>query len=73
MLVERELDSDGDRWQNQWLKYVAQIGVSPLPENLNPTEDVEQIADWIDEQAVPEFCRRFNACDTFRRARVGED
>jgi hypothetical protein len=58
-------DDDKESWQNLWLSFVenlpdvSQITITPEFENRGQLSDRDGFLKWIDDEAVPAFCRKY--------------
>jgi hypothetical protein len=62
-LSDEVFDTEGDDWQNDWLKFITGIpGGDDLPEpeedNLGKIQNMIDFLEWIDNEAVPAFCKK---------------
>jgi hypothetical protein len=71
-------DDDPESWQNLWLSFVenlpdvTKITETPEFENRTLTPDREYFLKWIDDEAVPAFCRKFGIKAKFE-SEIGGD
>jgi len=70
-LVDQDSDPEEGSWQNLWRKFLSALGAAP--ESVLELDSSENISEWIDDVAVPAFCRNQRASDRFRHSKTGEE
>lgn len=75
-LSEEVFDTEGDDWRNDWLKFVTGIpGSADLPEteedDSGKIQNIEGFLDWIDNEAVPAFCKKFDFKEKYQQELLG--
>lgn len=73
LFISRIYETEGEEWQNKWLDYLVNVcGSEDLPEpyikqDTGETENFDEFTDWINDSAVPAFCKKFSLLESMRR------
>jgi len=75
-LIEGVFETEGDSWENDWLKFATQIpGTGDLPEteedNSGKIQNMDDFIEWIENEALPAFCKKFDFKDKFQQELFG--
>jgi len=66
--IEDLEDLQTDDWRGTWLRYAAQLGA-----NFDPDANKDEKQHWIEAEAIPAFCSRFQIKTRFQDARTKEE
>ncbi len=75
-LYQEVFETEGEGWENDWLKFVTGIpGSADLPEpeedSSGKTQNTEDFLEWIDNEAVPAFCKKFDFKEKYQQELLG--
>ena len=66
LLVDEIYDTEGDEWQNKWLRHIVEIcEVEDPPADLDDPNYQEDCLAWINKKAISAFCSRNDLLERF--------
>jgi hypothetical protein len=78
LIIEKDYDLENhEDWKSRWIHFICKIMHQDAPPELKKEgellENSEDIMNWINSEAIPEFCRYFGWREKFLRSLEGEN